>query len=226
MKKNVILVLIGILLCFVFVQCKSNEDKALALIKDNMFKTLYDFDSYQPIETKVDSAFHTPYNDSICLRNAVVCKVVYDKIEEYLEEANNALNAAEVWHDMNWMRDRYFESLNESETALTNAKTLLETSKEYEDTIRMRSNVIMKEFMGWQVTHKFRCKTKGGFSVLSTRVYYMDSKFTEILREVDPDDEEFQKYREIIENVLEGKEATVSEDLLNSISIVGDNLDK
>lgn len=32
--------------------CKSKEEKANELIKDDMFKVLYDFASYEPIETK------------------------------------------------------------------------------------------------------------------------------------------------------------------------------
>lgn len=43
---------------FILSGCKSKEEKALEIIKNEMFKTLYDFESYQPIETKVDSAFY------------------------------------------------------------------------------------------------------------------------------------------------------------------------
>ena len=36
------------------VGCQSREEKAAELIKQEMFKTLYDFESYEPIETKID----------------------------------------------------------------------------------------------------------------------------------------------------------------------------
>lgn len=45
---------------FILSGCKSKEEKALEIIKNEMFKTLYDFESYQPIETKIDSAFYLP----------------------------------------------------------------------------------------------------------------------------------------------------------------------
>ena len=48
--------------------CKSKEEKANELIKDDMFKVLYDFASYEPIETNIDSAFTSVYTDSIITR--------------------------------------------------------------------------------------------------------------------------------------------------------------
>ena len=68
--KKTLLSFLALLLCLSFTQCKSKEDKANELIKDYMFKNLYDFDSYQPIETKIDSAFHTIYNDSSAIHYA------------------------------------------------------------------------------------------------------------------------------------------------------------
>ena len=67
MKRLMVFVLSTLFFGLLFVQCKSKEDKANELIKDYMFKNLYDFESYQPIETTIDSAFHTIYNDSTAL---------------------------------------------------------------------------------------------------------------------------------------------------------------
>jgi PBP1b-binding outer membrane lipoprotein LpoB len=50
MKQIIIMALAGI---FILTGCKSKEEKALEAIKDEMFKTLYDFESYQPVETKI-----------------------------------------------------------------------------------------------------------------------------------------------------------------------------
>lgn len=40
-----------------FASCMSKEEKAAQLINTEMSKTLYDFDSYEPIETKVTEAY-------------------------------------------------------------------------------------------------------------------------------------------------------------------------
>ena len=50
MKKFPVLLL---LLSFAIVGCKSNEEKAADLIKKELSKSLFDFESYSPIETTV-----------------------------------------------------------------------------------------------------------------------------------------------------------------------------
>ena len=66
--------------------CKSKEEKANELIKDDMFKVLYDFASYEPIETNIDSAFTSVYTDSIITRHAYFIKIAIEKADEYLDE--------------------------------------------------------------------------------------------------------------------------------------------
>ena len=43
-------------ICLTFLGCTSREEKANKLIKQDMFKTLCDFECYEPIETQLDSA--------------------------------------------------------------------------------------------------------------------------------------------------------------------------
>ena len=68
-KTHLILLLLALPLAFT--SCKSNEDKANELVKNELSKTLYDFESYEPIETKVSEAYETAYNDTTCFRQAL-----------------------------------------------------------------------------------------------------------------------------------------------------------
>lgn len=56
------------LLCFfipLLVSCKSKEEKIQDLIREQMFQTLYDYKSYEPIETSsITEEIHSLYNDS------------------------------------------------------------------------------------------------------------------------------------------------------------------
>ena len=204
MKTKLTLFFVAILLGLSLVQCISNEEKALKLINEQMFKTLFDFESYQPVETRIDSAFHTPYNDSINLRYAVFCSVARDRFDDYLEKAENARNAVEIWADSysSYGRQKLQDAYNEGTTALTSASLMINMIELYYDSIKMRSSEFDKDFIGWQVTHKFRCKTKGGYSDLSTKVYIMDNKFTQIIDEIDVDDKEYKEYQSIIKDAL------------------------
>ncbi len=210
MKRGFTLFFVVVVLGLLLIQCKSNEDKALSLINEQMFKTLYDFDSYQPVETKIDSAFHTPFNDSINLKYAIFCSVFLETVDDYLQQAKKAQSAVEIWSDSytTYGRQKYFEAYDEATKALASAKTFLDMVGIYQDSIKMRSNEFDKDFMGWQVTHKFRCKTKGGYSDLSTNVYVMDKKFTKIMDERNIDDDNYKQYQNIIKEALEKEDTT------------------
>ena len=51
-------------------QIQTEKKKPQNLIKQEMFKTLYDFESYEPIEIKIDSAFTSIYTDTLALMYA------------------------------------------------------------------------------------------------------------------------------------------------------------
>ena len=88
MKKIIFITLSAI---FVLSGCKSKEDKALEVIKNQMFQTLYDFESYQPIETKIDSAFLSIYTDSAIIRHGYIM-YLQPIITQYF-----ASNKSEIW---------------------------------------------------------------------------------------------------------------------------------
>jgi MFS superfamily sulfate permease-like transporter len=60
-------VIIAIISALIFTSCQSKEEKAAELIKAELSKTLYDFDSYEPIKTTVTEAYNTANNDSSCI---------------------------------------------------------------------------------------------------------------------------------------------------------------
>ena len=90
MKKMLIVLFMAALL----LSCKSQTDKALKLIDREMFKTLHDYSSYEPIETSVDSAFTSIYRDTVVINYAIrfkiyesLCEASGEKIQEAIENA-------------------------------------------------------------------------------------------------------------------------------------------
>ena len=69
-------ILLGTLLITLFVSCgKSPEEKANALIEDDIKKVLYHPETYDPAETQVDSAF-TPFDAPVFYEKTVqLCKL-------------------------------------------------------------------------------------------------------------------------------------------------------
>ena len=67
--------------------CKSNEKKANELIRAELSKTLFDYESYQPIETIVKEAKNTLYNSQEGWKYASLFQVAFEKAKDYIEKA-------------------------------------------------------------------------------------------------------------------------------------------
>lgn len=93
MKKLIsLLLLIPLLL-----SCKSNEDKVNELIRNHMFQTLYDYQSYEPILTEIMEVEYAPENSADYIKfiklftEAKNDGLLDDKLERKAEDASNGI---------------------------------------------------------------------------------------------------------------------------------------
>ncbi|WP_288370350.1 hypothetical protein [uncultured Algoriphagus sp.] len=202
MKKSV-LSLLSILL--ILVGCKSKEEKANELINQELFKTLYDYESYQPIETIIDSAFTSIYRDSIILDYAIKATASFKLTNEYLQKTQNAQDIMKIWvsgYSTSYGRQKYLEASEEFDEYIKLAETSIEITQAYKDSIKSAAEFFQKEFIGWEAKHKFRCKTKGGMPDIADYVYIIDPTMKEIIYSEDVNDEELIQLRETIEDFI------------------------
>ena len=84
-------ILLGALLVTLFASCsKSLEDKANTLIEEDIKKTLYHPETYDPAETQVDSAF-TPFDDPVFYEKTINIPIDYHKIIQRVHSAIHKL---------------------------------------------------------------------------------------------------------------------------------------
>ena len=95
MKKCIILLTIIATLCIT--SCKSNEEKANELIRAELSKTLYDFDSYQPVETIVKEAKNTAFNNEKCWQWASLANLYLDECHKHIESSKQAQEYMEIY---------------------------------------------------------------------------------------------------------------------------------
>lgn len=209
MKHSIILFAI----CFCLFGCKSREEKAAELIKKEMFKTLYDFDSYEPIETIIDSAFTSASTDSITLAYAYLTQKTAEKTNENLEKMQSAQQTMEIWSDSysSYSESRFNSAKEEYELNLKEAQARIKSLDDLKNKIKERAKEIPHNFYGWQVKHKFRCKNKGGNFDLGNQLYIFDKDFKRIIYTEDLDDKELIEAKEFIKEIINEKE-TLKED--------------
>ena len=88
MTKKLFLCLISAL---VICGCGKNiEEQAQEAVKNELHKTLYYFDSYEPLETKVDSAFNTPENNSDVRELMKIVSEQGNQVKEFTTELDNS----------------------------------------------------------------------------------------------------------------------------------------
>lgn len=203
MKK--ILLWLPIIVLTILSGCKSKEEKAIEMIKKEMFKTLYDYESYQPIETTVDSAFYSPYTDSTILSHGYVIKELLSEANKNLEEIKEAHTSMEIWSDSysSYGLTKYYDAKEKMSSALEKGNLYIKYMNIEGDSIRMLSKDIKSTFYGWKVTHKFRCKTKGGNSTIGNYVYIFDKKIEHIIYKEDTEDEDLINTKSLIKECLE-----------------------
>lgn len=198
-----------ILLCIITLNsCKSKEEKALEIIKNEMFKTLYDFESYEPIETKIDSSFSSLYTDTTVLRHGYTIAALLSQSDEYIEKIEDAKSTMEIWSDSysSYSRNRYNEAKKEFDENLKKAMLVLDLVKLQSDTIRDIAKNYIPKYNGWKVSHKFRCKTKGGTPTIGDYIYIFDKDMKYIIYKEDIDDKDLNKVKKLIKEAIENKD--------------------
>ena len=114
----------------------------------------------------------------------------------------------EIWRDS--YTDRARNKVNEAREKLSklivNVENALKVGKDAQLGIREESKNFAPQFIGWSVTHKFRCKTKGGAYDLANYQYIFSPELDKILYSTDLESEDNEKIKTIIDEALEAKD--------------------
>ena len=215
-KSRILLLLFTLPL--IFTSCKSKEDKAAELVKNELSKTLYNFESYEPIETKVSEAYENAYNDTTCFSQAMAISYIMSKTSKALDEAKDAKERAEIWGPPTYYSSSYSDSQYRKYSAEAKEKAD-EALKGYElfktmgsaltDSIKLLDN---KKVIGWEIKHRFRCKTRGGQNTIADYRYIIDPNFKTVYFCEDLDDDDYKRAREVIEAAIKGELTDVGND--------------
>ena len=87
------------ILVFSVISCKSREEKALETIRKEMNKTLDDFKSYEPIETKIDSLKYDRYGDTLLVNVILRTKITEGMIDLFEKDYKKAKQLFDIWDD-------------------------------------------------------------------------------------------------------------------------------
>jgi hypothetical protein len=182
--------------------CKSNEERALTLIDKEMFNTLLDYESYEPIETMMEEAVASAYTDSLARKYVIAYEALDSLFEKEYEQATDDLDYLRIYAGSYSYSGRskfkeYQDKAVQHDKELKRYQGLLVS---YADSTKTRlskftSPSFSPEHIGWEVSHKFRCKTRGGNFEIANYIFIMDDRFSKIIAQYNMDDEDEKKIR-------------------------------
>lgn len=204
-KVNIIL---SCVLALTLIACSSKEDKADKLIKQYMYENLYDFGSYEPLKTTVDTLLTDVHFDKEAFSYAVSGKKSLKQSTEYLDEVRDASESMDIWSGSytSYGQSKWNEANEKMQKNLDKAKQclaevygeMIKIQERNEELIEKHAN----EMIGWKVEHRFRCKTKGGDATIGNYLFVMDKDLKEIVDAYDVNDDDYEAYIGFIDDAL------------------------
>lgn len=223
MKKSILYIVLAVsivvnivLLCvFLPKSCSNKEDKgpdfsnleirqetAETMAKKLVCENLYYPDSYDPVNTTVDSVFYNYLTDADCL-NAAIELIDLRKAYEAAKSSYESNDWTIRFHHN--MSGPFLEHEREARTeAAAEMKELQPKIEEQQEIIRNRSTARDGEFIGWQVIHRYRASNSAGVVSFGNALFVLDPTMSQCyLRfSLDEDEKNLKSIRTVIENEL------------------------
>lgn len=207
----------------IFTSCTlSNEEKAEKLIQESLKGTLYHPDSYEPISTRVDSAF---INFEQLATFGEICEELTDLLDKEQEFQRN-LKSAESTMSI-YAPTRYYYSehsrveYNQHKQEYEEYKAKLEKLTPKIDSAlselrKVSNDIYTEEFTGWIVSHRFTSKNGANTMTMpGDMVFVCDTEFTRCGNGMDSD--AFEKLFKFIKKISEAEtDEELKEEIMES----------
>ena len=176
--------IIGFILCLMVLGAcsRTQEEKANLLIKEDIQKVLVKPDTYEPIETKLDSAF-APYETPEFMENTLKCVQLFMEIKEYKEKIKVAKSMMTIYEDnlgFPYFKNEYNEYKAEYKEATNKRNEIEKRLKRSGRKLKELVNA-KREFIGYKTMHHYRADNNAGNTVLGTGFYLFDKDINTIL---------------------------------------------
>lgn len=169
-------------LAVVMASCShSNVQKAEALIKESLKKSLYKPETYKPIETKVDSAF-APYDDPAFFEELVELGKMNSEYEKLEKKAKHAKSSMAIWsgpYQTAYDRNQYQEAKEEYDEANAQIDKLKKKGKKQIEKVLIMLHGERK-FIGYKALHNYRADNNAGNTLIGNTIFFIDENFTEV----------------------------------------------
>ncbi len=187
--KSLIITLVALIgLC----SCgQSKEEKAQEMAANYLKGVLYHFDSYEPLQTKVDSSFVALSTDREAIELTLDMLKLFQSAQEYADKIESAESSMEIWSPSGYSsayskgeyrrakeeRDNNQRLLDKTKYRIQNQFSKIKSRQSY-----LEAEALLKigDFNGWKVYHKFKSLNGAGtLDLFGEYVFFCDEDFNE-----------------------------------------------
>lgn len=179
--KSLIITLVAFLgLC----PCEqSKEEKAQQMIAEYLKGFMYNADSYEPLQTKVDSLFVSLSFDKEAIELTLDMLKLFQTAEEYIHKFEDAERDMDTWtfdgFSSSYTRGEYRRAKKERDENKRRFEKTKGRIKAQFDKIKARQSAINTgAFDGWKVYHRFKCLNGAGtLDLIDEYIFFCDKNF-------------------------------------------------
>lgn len=203
MKKIIYIVLVVTLMA----ACtQTPQQKAEALVEETVKKVLFKPDTYDPIETKLDSIV-SPYNDPDFYKEVTSFSELLTEVprcENRIESTKKDLNFYDKSFKDSFFKNEYQEAKEKYEKAVNKYENLKEKiQKKYEGIAKKLKGE--HAFSGYVIAHSFRANNNDGQTQIGNYIFFVDKNIENILYTLN--DYEANEFAETIGQIREKMES-------------------
>ena len=169
-------------------------------------------ESYEAVETVVDSAFAPKDDPAFYEKSLKVCKLAMDA-QEYDDKAKRAKSSMAIWsgpYQSAFGRTQYNEEKEKYDGYTKKVESLKDKIQKVGEEMKKLAEP-GRRFIGYKVSHTFRAKNNEGNVLMGKYVYIMDDGLTKILAEYDTDSDEYQMVQAVYQRWEEESEEVEEE---------------
>ena len=178
-------------------------DKANKLIMEEVQKTLYIPDSYDPVDTQLDSAF-APYDDPDFCIKASELQEKERELQRHKEKAKFAKSSMSIWSNpySAFAKNEYQESKAEYREANKKAKETEKDIQEISTYLNQREQEQPK-FIGYKAYHRYQAENNAGQVLMNDEVFLIDKELTQIIYVYETEGDIIDKLMNVLEKTLD-----------------------
>lgn len=199
---------------------QSPKEKANVLIEDNVKKMLYHAETYDPVETVVDSAF-APFDDPQFYNKTLQLIKLEKTVEKYDRKMKDAAFSMSLHIDSYQSAYQRSQFQKDKDRYEKNA----ENKKDAEEKVMKLSEELKQEidkgrrFIGFKAWHRFRAQDNAGLTNFGSMEYLFDKDINHILAIYDMEEREYKAVQLTYRQML-GEDISMEEEDLDDGEII------